>query len=188
MPNLARLRVDISGAGVVGASVMTFYGTTSGSGLPAATVTYLNAMKANVPNDVTFTVPGGGDLIDDATGNLTGSWSDGGGGSVTGTDTGAFQLGSGFRIKWATGGVVAGRRVRGTTFFVPAASLCFDTSGRLGSATIAAVQTATNAFLSTLSPNLVVWSRPVPGRAGSSHAIVSASIPSMPTQLRSRRV
>jgi hypothetical protein len=188
MPNMARLRVDVGGAGVVGASVMTFYGTTSGSGLPAAVVTYLNALKANFPNDVTFTVPGGGDLVDDATGNLTGSWSDGGGGAVTGTDNGAFQLGSGFRIKWGTGGIVAGRRVRGTTFMVPAASLCFDTTGRLGSATVSAIQTATNAFLSTVSPNLVIWSRPVPGRAGSSHAVTSGTVPTSPTQLRSRRV
>lgn len=188
MPNLARLRVDLSGAGVVGASVLTLYGTTSGSGLPAATLSWLNALKANFPNDVTFTVPPGGDLIDDATGNLTGSWSDGGGGSVTGTDAGAFQMGSGFRVKWVTGGVVAGRRVRGTTFFVPAASLAFDTSGRLGSATIAAINTANSAFLSAVSPNLVIWSRPVPGRAGSSHAVTAATVPSTPTQLRSRRV
>lgn len=187
MANLARLRVGIGGAGVVGPGLMTFYGNTSSSGLVAATQTFLSTLVGLFPDDVTFTVPPGGDLINDANGALTGSWSEGGGGTVTGTQTAVFMLGTGVRVRWGTGAVVAGRRVNGTTFLVPASSGAFDTTGRVNSATVSAVLSAANTFVSTMAGGLMVWSRPTLLRTGSSHAVTSASVPSIPTSLRSRR-
>lgn len=188
MADLARLRIELGGAGVVGPGVMTFFHSGAGAGLTAAALAWLNNLKANFPDDVTFTVPSGGDLINEVTGALSGSWSASGGGVVTGTNTGAFQVGTGIRVKWATSGIVAGRRVRGATFLVPAAGLCFDTSGRLGPATIAAINTANSTFLTAVSPDLCIWSRPTPTRSGSHAAITGASVPATGTTLRSRRV
>lgn len=188
MASLHRLRIQISGTGVVGPGLMTFYSASGIAGLPADAITFLTALQSSFPDNVTFTVPAGGDVIESSDGLLTGSWTDGPGGTVTGSQTGSFQLGAGARIKWVTGGIVNGRRVRGTTFLVPFAGLGFDTDGRLGSATVAAVQTAASNFITNHGGNLAVWSRPVPGRAGSMHLISSAEVPTVGTQLRSRRV
>lgn len=187
MANVARLQIQLTGAGVVGPSVMTLYEDAAVAGLPAAVVTFLNAIKNSFPDDVTFVVPGGGDTFDAATGTLNGTWSDGGGGSVTGTDAGSFQLGAGFRIKWGTAGIVNGRRVKGTTFMVPAASVLFGTDGRITSASLASLSAALTTYLAAVSTKQVIWSRPIPGRAGSIHQVTTATIPSIPTALRSRR-
>lgn len=187
MANIARLRVDITGAGVVGPAVMTFYEDAATTGLPAAVSTLLNAIKANFPDDVTFTVPGGGDTFDVATGNLNGTWSDGGGSTVTGTSASPFQLGAGFRVKWNTGGIVNNRRVRGSTFMVPASNDCWASNGLMASATQASLSTALNTFFASVSGKLVIWSRPIPGRNGSMHEVTSYTLPTKPTALRSRR-
>lgn len=187
MPNIARLRIDIGGAGVIGPGLMTFYGNTSSSGLVSSSKAFLTALVGLFPDDVTFTVPGGGDLINDATGTLTGTWSEGGGGTVTGSQTLTFTLGSGCRIRWTTGAVVGGRRVNGTTFLVPASSGAFDTQGRVTTATVAAIKSAGDAFVSAMGGGLLIWSRPTLARAGSSHAVTGTVVPSIPTALRSRR-
>lgn len=187
MANIARLQVAITGSGVVGPSLMTLYQDAAATGLPAATMTFLNAIKNNLPDDVTFTVPGGGDTFEVTSGGLNGTWSDGGGGTVSGTDAGGFQLGAGFRIKWGTAGIVNNRRVRGTTFLVPAASAVFGTDGRITSASQASLSTALTSYLAAVSGKLVIWSRPTASRQGSMHPVISATIPSLPTSLRSRR-
>ena len=197
MTDLCRLRVDLSGSAVVGASVMTLYSNATGSGLPAATVTWLNAIKANLPPSLTLTVPGGGDLIDEVTGALAGSWSDGGGGSVTGTGVGGFAIGVGVRIAWTTTGLVDGRRVKGSTFLVPAMSGTWDSSGRMQPASVTSFNTPTQSFLTAMAGHLTIWSRPrkadatktppVTARAGSHHDVTAATVITTPTTLRSRR-
>jgi hypothetical protein len=197
MTNLARLRVTLSGSAVVGPSVLTLYQDAAHVGLPAATLTWLNAIKANFPPSLTFTVPDGGDTILDTNGSLIGTWSDGGGGTVVGTGVGGFLIGTGARVRWGTAGIVGGRRVVGTTFLVPLQGTDFDSSGRLAAASRTALQTPTSAFLTAMGGALMIWSRPkaaqplhvppLPARSGSSHAAVSATIPFEPTTLRSRR-
>lgn len=197
MATLYRLRVDLSGSAVVGQSVMTFYSLSATSGLPAATKTWLDALKANFPPSLVFTVPNGGDSIDDSTGQLTGVWSQGTGGTVTGTGVGGFLQGTGVRIVWNTNGITGGRRVKGSTFLVPLMGTDFDSSGRLQPTSLTALQGPTTTFLTGQSPNLVVWSRPVaahvkngvsvPARSGSSSPILSYTIPTFVSTLRSRR-
>jgi hypothetical protein len=187
MPNLARLRVELIGAAVVGPSVMTLYQDAANTGLPAATVTWLNAIKANFPPSLSFVVPGGGDILGEADGALIGSWSDGGGATVVGTGTGGFAIGVGARVRWTTAGITRGRRVRGTTFLVPLMSGSYETDGRIRAATVTALQTPTNAFLTTMGSNLLIWSRPKGADAGDSHPVTAASIPNLPSTLRSRR-
>lgn len=187
MTDLCRLRIDLSGAAVVGASVMTLYSNATGSGLPAAAKTWLTNSAANFPANLTFTIPNGGDLINETTGALTGSWSDGGGGTVVGSGVGGFAIGVGARVQWTTTGITNGRRVRGTTFLVPLMSGSFDVDGRIRAATITSLNTPLQAFLTGMAGHLTVWSRPVPGRAGTHHDVTAASIPTSPATLRSRR-
>lgn len=187
MADLARLRIDLSGSAVVGQSVMTFYSSAVGASLPADALTMLNSLKANFPPSLTFTVPGGGDLISENTGALTGSWTAGGGGTVTGTGVGGFAIGVGARVKWSTAGITNGRRVRGSTFLVPLMGGSFDSSGRMQPATVTSLDTPVQAFLTAQAGNLQVWSRPAPGRAGLGHDVTAATIITTPSTLRSRR-
>jgi hypothetical protein len=166
-------------------------------GLPAATMTWLNAIKANFPPSLTFTVPNGGDTILDANGSLIGTWADGGGGTVTGTGVGGFLKGTGVRVVWGTAGITAGRRVKGTTFLVPLQGTDFDASGALAPASLTSLNTPTQSFLTAMGGALMIWSRPFagdttpghvrPARAGTSHAATSATIPSTVSTLRTRR-
>lgn len=196
--DLLRLRVDLTGAGVVGPAVQTWYADSlTGLGMNAAVKTLLTSLANNFPDDLTFTIPNTGDTIDSGSGALTGTWSAAGGGTVTGTDAGAFALGSGYRIRWLTSGIVGGRRVRGTTFMVPCAGLMFSTSGRLVAASVTSINTAVSTFTGTMSGKFYVWSRPVPAhikggvtipyRAGVASLVNGWNVPTLPTGLRSRR-
>lgn len=197
MAQLARIQVAMSGAGLVGPGVMTFYGTTTGSGLVAATKAFVTAIATPTPNGVSFVVPDGGDLIEDTTGVIAGSWNEGGGATITSQNSTGLVLGLGARIEWRTGTVVAGRHLRGRTFIVPLAKGAYGDDGRVSPGYVSSLQTAANNFLSATAGNLVIWSRPKPARTGKkgplpaqvgAHgAITSASVPTVPTALRSRR-
>lgn len=188
MATVKRMRVDLTGSPVVGASVMTLYMTgTTAAGWPAAVKTWLTGLVASVPSGLNFVVPNSGDELDAATGSLTGVWTAAGGGTVTGTGGGSFVLGTGFRVVWNTAGIVNGRRVRGSTFIVPIASGNFTGSGALDDTFVANQQAAANTLLTSAPPNMVVWSRPTATRLGSAIAITSASVPDKVSWLRSRR-
>lgn len=197
--DLLRLRVDLSGAGVVGPSVQTWYADSlTGLGMNAAVKALLTSLANNFPDDLTFTIPSAGDTIESTTGDLTGTWAASGGGTVTGTDSGAFALGSGYRLRWLTDGIVGGRRVRGTTFMVPCAGLMFSTSGRLVAASVTSINTAVSTFAGTMAGKHYVWSRPVPAhvkdgvsipkRDGAASVVTGWNVPTTPTSLRSRRI
>lgn len=197
MSNMARLRITLSGSAVVGPSVMTLYQDAAHVGLPAAAKTWLDALKANFPPSLTFTIPDGGDLLVAENGDLEGTWSDGGGGSVTGTGVGGFLQGTGARIVWGTAGVTGNRRVKGTTFLVPLQAGDFDSSGIMAPASYTALNTPTQTFLTTMGTGLVIWTRrrkadatktpPVTARDGAMHPVTSATVSRQVTTLRSRR-
>jgi len=187
---LKRVRCDITGTGVVGPSVATFYFVQSATGFSTDLQTFFQAIKGNFPSGLVITVPNDGDTIIDTTGVLNGAWTDSGGSTTTGTGSTNFAEGSGFRIKWNTAGIRGGRRVKGSTFIVPAVSAAFTTGGLLASATQTAVQTAASALVSASGTDMVIWGKPhsLEAADGESNIVTSASVPVQPTQLRSRRV
>lgn len=198
MTSIQRLRITIGGGGVVGPGVMTFYAApTAGANLVGAAKTFLTSLAPNIPNTVTFEVPGGGDTFDDVTGALGAPWTASGAGQVVGTGNTAFAVGSGFRIRWVTPGIVANRHLVGTTYVVPSIGGCFDSTGRMAPATFTSVSSTANTFLSTAGLNLGVWSKPaparlgkhgtLPARSGKFWAATSVILPTLPTALRSRR-
>lgn len=190
MANLKRVRCDLTGTGVVGPSVATFYFTSTATGFPADLQTFFQAIKGNFPSGLVITVPNQGDLIDVSNGVLQGGWTDSGGSTTSGTGSTTFAEGSGLRIRWGTGALRNGRKITGTTFVVPAVSAAFTTGGLVAGATVTANVAAGNALIAAQAVNFVLWSKPHSKAAadGSSHAITSCACPVQPTQLRSRRV
>lgn len=183
---MERLRVAMSGPGVAGPGLMTFYFGTAGAD-PAAVHSFLTALVAMFPDDVEFSVPNTGDIIEEPTGRIIGTWTAAGGGVINGSSTQTFQLGGGARVVWETAGIRGGRHVRGTTYLVPIVSTQFDSTGRLSSSAQGAILTAATNFLAGGGAELKIWSRPKGGLNGVVHQVTSARVPQTPTALRSRR-
>ena len=179
------MRVTLSGAGVAGPGLTTFY--SAGEMEPSAVLAFYTALASQIPDDVQITVPNTGDLIDEVTGNITGSWASSGGGIVNGSSSGTFALGQGYRVRWETNGIRNGRHVRGTTFICPVSGTVFDTTGRVSSTAQSAALTASGSLILGMTGGLVVWSRPSPGLNGVAHPVVASTVPETPTALRSRR-
>lgn len=149
--------------------------------------TFFNAIKGYFPTALTWTVRNGGDELDDATGTLTGAWTGAGTTGITGTGGAvAYAAGVGAYVNWATGAVVAGRRVTGRTFLTHMIAGGYDSSGTILAGALTAFQNAANALVA--SNKMVVWHRPSPGGSnGSQHPYLSAAVPDVVTSVRSRR-
>lgn len=187
MVNIERVRVILSGAPITGTGLSTFY-FSAGQANPAAVKTFLTSLAPYLAAGVSMDVQNNGDVLDAATGTLTGVWVASGGGIVASSGNAEHAQGVGARIRWRTAGIVNGKRVVGSTFIVPVHRLMYDTDGTLAAGMVTAVQAAGNLYVSSTTPNSVIWSRPAPGRAGSAHPITSATFPDQVSWLRSRRV
>lgn len=112
----------------------------------------------------------------------------------------AYSAPSGAVINWRSNLVHRGRRVRGRTFIVPLASICYENNGTLNSTYLTKLQTAANGLLTgTGRPPLGIWARPqrlkdANGKPtgevlpnGTWGSAVSYNVPDMAAVLRSRR-
>lgn len=141
------------------------------------------------PDDVTASTPNTGDILDDATGDIVGTWTEGSSGSTTGGNAGAWAAGVGARSLWHTSARRSNRRVTGTTFIVPMAAVVFDLNGQPSSAFVSSLNGFNTTLLSALGTAGRVWSRPNNSlrNNGSSHQIISASVPVKTSWLSTRR-
>lgn len=204
MVTMNRVRVTWAG-GPGGPGVSTFYlneSTTDMTGIK----TFFNAVNIYVPTGITWTVPFVGDKVNSDDGSLVGAWNGTNGGTVAtiGGTTG-YAASAGFCVDWKTNTPVAGRRRMGRTFIVPGAAILYQSNGSLQDGSVTAIQTAANAMVSAYTPNLLVWSRPFPGRAavgtpgqpgykpakparaGAAVPVLLATVPDLAVVLRSRR-
>jgi hypothetical protein len=150
---------------------------------------FFNAFVTYLPSGMTIQVPGSGDRIDDASGNLLGVWSATQPAVVTGTAAGAYAGNAGAVIHWLTSGFVNGRRLRGRTFLVPLVpGIANENNGSLATAFLTAGNNAATTMLAAVGANLRVWHRPVGGAGGSSASVTAHRIPDLAVSLRSRRV
>ncbi len=173
MASILRVPVVWTGAtGLPGVSV--FHGALTTPGVVTDLVTFFSAIPTKIPTAITVDVPESGDMIDDATGTLSGSWTDSSGGPVDMTGTGEYAAGVGVAITWNTNGIRNGRRVRGRTFLCPLTVACFDSDGTIAGAILGDIRTAANTLAA--GGNLLVWSRPSSPAAadGESHVVTSA--------------
>jgi len=186
---LNRVVVTWSGAPVVGGGVnVLYFAGDVGPPDPAGIVTAYENLLPALPPTIDITVPGSGDVIEDTNGVLDSVWAAAGGDTITGTSvTTTVAGGAGGCVGWQTGGIIAGRRLRGRTFIVPIVTSEYDTDGTLGPGTVGAL----NAFATDLmaSGPLAVWHRPTTpgGTDGNSYGVVSARVRDKVAILRSRR-
>lgn len=187
MANLARIRVNWTGSPLVGPSVSTFYWDEADTGYVAKIAALFNAVKNIVAVGVVWNIANTGDLVDIATGELTGSWTDGTTTTVSATQSGNFAAGVGARIRWSTSGIRNGRRVRGATFIVPLTVAAYDAGGSLSTTVIDACNTAAGAVFTGGTTGLRIYSRPVGGAGGQSNVVTGGQCLDTVSWLRSRR-
>jgi len=167
--------------------VSTFYFDEAHTGFLAHLHTFWAAVGIRVKVGVNFSTPNTGDLIDIATGQLSGTWTDGSASSVSASGSGSFAQGVGARISWATSGIRGGRRVRGATFVVPLTVDNYDADGTLGAAYRGTFETAAAALVTSSAGNMRVYSRPGGGLPGQENAVIGSSVKDTVSWLRSRR-
>jgi hypothetical protein len=144
------------------------------------------AVIGGLPNEVTVSFPTEVFDRDVVTGELEAIHTVSAPASVTGTNSGTWIGGAGAVLRWETGVIVAGRRLRGRTFLVPIGASFFESNGTLLASVVTQFQTNGNALITALDAAggaLVVWSQ----THGVSHLAVSTTVPDRSAILRSRR-
>jgi len=149
--------------------------------------TFFNAMVALLPSGLTIQVPNTGDVVDEATGTITGAWTGAANTVVTGTSATVYAGSAGACVNWRTSALIAGRRPIGRTFLVPLASAAFQNDGSIATASLSTIQTAATALITNLAGELKVWSRPRPAIAGANVTVTSSNVPDLAVVLRTRR-
>ena len=186
-----RVRVPWTGSPVVGPAVSTFYlaQMSDTTGLTAIK-NFFTALTGRIASGVQWTVPSGGDIINESDGTLAGSWSfPGGGGVVSAVGGTIWAPGVGARVQWRTNGLHNERRVVGSTFLVPLDISEFEGAGALAAACVTALQNAATGLVTGCAGDLVIWSRPKDEATadGEVNAVTSAIAPDKVSWLRSRR-
>ena len=150
---------------------------------------FFDSIKVNVPTGVHWTVPLSGNTFDDATGELTGVWTETT--AATGIDAsgGAPNVGNaGACFTWRTNTILDGKKVRGRTFIVPLSTANYASNGTLDDAVLAAFRTKGQALVDDADGNLVVWHRPKAGAGGGHGPITLCTVTDRAAILRSRSV
>lgn len=153
-----------------------------------AVADFFTAFRDELPSGTNITVQPTGDLVDEASGQITSVIDFAAPPAVLGSDSRTYSAATGAVVNWNTQDYVNGRRVRGRTFLVPLSSGAFDGSGDLASGALTKLRTAANGLVeATLDHPLCIWHRPVNGAGGSSHVVTNATVPDLGAVLRSRR-
>ena len=183
--SMDRVRTALTGfPGAPG--VQTLYGLDGGV-LQGEWKAFLQSIQAFIPLDVEMNVQNGGEVIDEANGDVTGVWAGSALDAVSGTNAGGYQAPTGFMIVWLTDQFINSRRLKGKTFIVPAASDQFDDTGRLSVSAAASIQGHVDTFLSSVEANLKVWHRPKNHAGGLSAFVTAAQVSRSAVVLHSRR-
>lgn len=187
--SLNRVVVEYSGPQVKGNAVSVLHFLRTGTTPPdvAALGTAFNIVKQLLPVGVTITIPAAGDVIDETTGTLTGTWATGTATNIACTGAATAAAGVGGCVTWNTSMVVNGRRLRGRTFVVPLNTGCYDNDGTL----VADVLGVMNSFAAQVQAvtGFSVWHRPGalgPG-SGISSVVTSYRVRDKVAMLTSRR-
>jgi len=161
---------------------------------------FFDTIKNNFQSNVVWTIETAGDVLSAETGVMTGAWSGGVGGNISGSAQLRNCAGpAGGVVTWVAGGTrVNGKTPHGRTFLVPLSGEAYSDNGSIQGASVAAIQTAATGMITKGAGNLVVWTRPspahltkrgvsVPARAGAASPITVARVPSRVSVLKSRR-
>lgn len=197
MTQLFRTRVALTGfPGGPGVSTMHFLS------LPTAREALHDlwtALALVLPTDVHIEVEPFGDIIEDTSGALVGTFTGFAQSPMQGSSVDAYAAPVGLLARWSTDTIVAGHRLRGRTFIVPVGQGMFNTAGQVNPVMVGGVQTPLTNFQLAVAGKLVVWHRPKfgpapvgggqrPLLAPGSHGVVTGSgLSTKAVVLRSRR-
>jgi len=167
-------------------TVMYFEGGISVASQRTALQAFWTTVKGAQTTTCSYVISTQGRELDDATGTLTGSWSEAsaktGSGAINTTPVAdATQA----LIQWRTATITGGRFLRGRTF-VPALGATQITGGNLQAPTITLFQGAANTLIASAA-GLVIWHRPISGSGGLHDAVSTATVWSEFAVLRRRR-
>ena len=158
MTNLYRVRTQINTA-QGGPGVSTMYFRDVDTAIPSL-YTLWNELRVLMPDNVAILIQPFGDIIDDATGTITGGWAKEPVAAIAGGSTTEYAAPAGLLMGWETGTILNGRRVRGHTFVVPITTANMTTDGQIGGATVALAMVKGLQFITAQSASFVVWHRP----------------------------
>lgn len=187
MANLVRVRTVWTGTPLVGPTVSTFYFDEIHVGFVADLHTFWAAVGNRFPPGITWTTDNVGDLIDVATGELSGTWTDGVPSIISSSGAGSFAQGVGARATWLTSGIRNGRRVKGSTFLVPLTTACYQSDGTIDGAVLGSLSTAAGALVTNSTGEMRIYSRPTDTEPGQDNVVVGGVCPDKVSWLRSRR-
>lgn len=143
-------------------------------------------LRGGQSDEYTWTIPLSVEVLDDATGTLTGEETAAGpntgvgSGSADPTADAAQVL-----LRWRTSAIVGGRRLQGRSFW-PGLTTSSIAAGNLSPITQGIFQGAVNTFVAA-DVGFTVWSRPKAGSDGVQADITSATVWSEMAVLRRRR-
>lgn len=185
---LQRLRCEWTGTGVEGPGLTTFFAEADGTlAISVGATGFFTALRSRIPTGTSIFVPNGGDLIDELTGTLTGTWGTSGGTTISCNGAGSFAGGVGARVVWETDTIRAGRRVRGSTFVVPLVVSGYEANGTLAGVAVTDLEQAIADMLVQVPTQMRVWSRPRPGLTGAGVQVARGVAPDKVSWLRTRR-
>jgi hypothetical protein len=187
MPSLAIVRANWAGAPVVGPSTTTWHCDPDDVAVVTAGMrAFFQGLSTLLPIGLQITVATTGDVIDEASGDVTTTWTAPLTVPVVGAEEHTWNNGVGMRVVWATIGVIGGRQVRGSTFVVPVTQPGFEGAGNITSSYIGVAAAAAGAVVSTPVP-LRIYSRKTAAHAGVSFPVMGFSVPDKVSWLRTRR-
>lgn len=148
---------------------------------------FFSAIKAQFSDSISWTVPNAGDTIDQNSGKIIGAWTGGTAGTWAGTAHSPYAAGTGAFIRWQTGGIRDGRRVRGRTFLCPILAGGFQDDGTLLGTYVTSFQGAATTLAAT--GKLQIYCRPTAKGLldGTNFAVLAGTVPDKVTSLKSRR-
>jgi hypothetical protein len=173
-----------SGAGKV--SVFWFLTPTAVASQRAALAACLGNVDGVLDNSTSWTIRTAGREVNDATGVLTGVWSDGT--SYTGTGARTVEPladASQLLIQWRTDHIVEGRFLQGRTY-IPGLSTEYVTSGNVSPDTVTALGVVVQDLVDA-AVQLCVWHRPQEDSLGVAWAVDTATVWNELAVLRRRR-
>lgn len=196
-------RCRVTWTGFVGAPGYTnfYFGSTTTD--MTALKTFLTNQSSWIPSVVTLSIPAGGDKINDTDGKISGTWVGTGSGTVNGGGgAGSYSGSSGIVVDWLCGLIVAGRRVQGRSYFVPASTNAYQADGSITESIRTNIVTAGTTMIAAYAGEFKVFSRPFPGkdaetgpppkpakppRVGVAATVITCRVPDIAAVMRSRR-
>lgn len=149
---------------------------------------FFEAFRIRLPTSVSIQIQPTAEVIDEASGQILGSYDITELDPVTGGTSSMYSAATGAVVNWNTQAYRNGRRIRGRTFLVPLTSNSFDSQGDLATETLTSLRNGAEFLASGASVlPFVVWARPINGSGGTAEPVRSFNIPDLGAVLRSRR-